>query len=1125
MPSNPDFATDYISFEDDDEFSSEDVRVRKQLTFIGASAVSLLCYDKESEVANILQTDPKYKLIKENDIISDIWSLSSITGEPNPSEDYAAPLIAWSVRLQVLYIGFRGSHCAKDILTNIDVRQPSAEDLASRFHAGFLHRARFYSELIRRLAHKYNIVVCGHSLGGAMATIAAYLTMAGDNDIYSVANVWAEETPTTNTDSATDAPVKISTITFGAPSMMVVEPAGTTAALPRSLMQNFHHLVNRDDIVPFIVNSGIRTANKILTNARNLLKVAPIWPEAQWVFNVLARVFEIWTRNNCPFGHYGRLYLLDTVGGDGSKKRCHSITTSRQIPETPAVELRFHSMAHYKLCLGQTLANRTRFSDMNFATVMTSTQFYQDCLPFPAAVEDCEGTVYPDKIVLSATIKVPLIQFFTKNLVFKIGNQKHYVSDKEWIESSPGSNQGTLKMTYQAPPDATGETLIETAAAIRQTLRLQDSFGRALPIKVLKMDSPVMSRASLKPTDECIRDAMIMGLADQISMIQRLKREGGDRKDSKILSRNAKTVAALVDSLVVNASPMLIKTNFADASKSVEYLWQSLARSKSSTTTEGRKITDKVPPAHLNELQGLLDEIIRKFDMRKSDNPKTAKKEWAEMQTLSEVHLTLQYDILTQSLQDFSQEVYDRDTGSGSEDRIEKVIKQSNRILLVMRFCHAIILTQLETRLELCVELEPETPLMLLAVASGVFSSAQTYSLTMPAGLPGLFLPTVCYLAYGICVNLVIYAPKLVGYFTTKRYQLQGGFEATLEFSQRVLKVKALESSIPECTITDIWNIYNTKGDEHESDVKIECQKLLNSKLEGLADKPPKGYRYVATLAWVEWLFAVGKVGELRTLISDRLYIGVEGPTEAGKSQLLTTLTAAPETAFAAGQGAKFRTTEIQIYTPPNLTAVFCDCPGSDDRNPRIGELPGLFRGLMNIIIFVIPFDGIRSMRTETVYKDIVQFITQSKEPRAFRILMNKIDQMDYDDTVEDLADKVIEHKKAVIEQINRIGNFSADHRIRTLLSLDGTIVRSYESLEDIVQPFSTWAQMSRTGSRALSDCPAGTRRRVKNLDDHQNMYHLAERGVLWDIESLRQWLRSLAPNSVPDSSRILQDS
>lgn len=169
MPPRLDFPSQYIEFKSDEDLTYNEL-LSKRLTFIGAAAVSLLCYENEGERANLLQNHQKYSLVKRLGIVSDVWPLAAVEGElglgqQSPIEDEAAPLVAWSVRLQALFVGFRGTQSARDVLSGIDVRQSATPDLASRFHSGFLLRANPYATLIRQLARKYNVVVCGHSLG------------------------------------------------------------------------------------------------------------------------------------------------------------------------------------------------------------------------------------------------------------------------------------------------------------------------------------------------------------------------------------------------------------------------------------------------------------------------------------------------------------------------------------------------------------------------------------------------------------------------------------------------------------------------------------------------------------------------------------------------------------------------------------------------------------------------------------------------------------------------------------------------------------------------------------------------------------------------------------------------
>jgi hypothetical protein len=61
---------------------------------------------------------------------------------------------------------------------------------------------------------------------------------------------------------------------------------------------------------------------------------------------------------------------------------------------------------------------------------------------------------------------------------------------------------------------------------------------------------------------------------------------------------------------------------------------------------------------------------------------------------------------------------------------------------------------------------------------------------------------------------------------------------------------------------------------------------------------------------------------------------------------------------------------------------------------------------------------------------------------------------------------------------------------------------------------------------KALSDCNPNAKRKIKDPELHHTLYQLAESGILWDIESLRAWLRGLVPNGVPGSKgRVFQNS
>ncbi|KAF3317032.1 hypothetical protein TWF173_001038 [Orbilia oligospora] len=818
-------------------------------------------------------------------------------------------------------------------------------------------------------------------------------------------------------------------------------------------------------------------------------KVLAIWPDAKVFFGILLKLFQSWAEARQPFAHYGIIYLIDPVEGDSTGIiQCYAIITSRQIPQTPKVDLRFHSMEHYNRCLDKTLTDRKELPEIStgLSTTLTSTKFCRDLLPLPEIIKGCKGVVYPTKVVISCPIGPDLLQFCTKNVSFEISPKwkkaEIYKSEKKFRKSTVDASQ-SVPYNY--------------------TIRLVEYCRSKYQAKV-----------------------------------QNLKRNGSQNQEgllqAGVLTEDTRTTAEVVDSLVANATPSLIKKNFANASKIVESIWNSpnetvpLKIENPSGTT-----TLKSEPC-VDELQDFLDKVIQAFQEQNKLpmgffstilGGKPQGKDWESAEVFSKVVSCSKRITFVETLESFGRELYSREVNS--EDRIDRASVQSGRVILIMRFCHIVILTQLDPPIDFCIKFNN---LVVSAITSG----------TITVGRSVLAASGWTYLSYffGIYTGLLAlnWIGLVVEYLTNHTVRVQEGFDKMLQVSIQTLKLQVSEPTSPEVTITDLLEPdYQNSGDR---DTQEKWRKRLDDGLRNMprsqkrnqqweADKIYRSKHYpIATISWSKWLFDVAKIGKLRRSAISQLYISVEGTTGVGKSTLLTTLTAASRDTFNPGLTASSRTTEIQSYTPPGLATVFCDCPGSDDVNPEIRKMARLFRGLMNVIIFVVPFDQIRSKGTNAVFDEITHFIRENKQPRPFRILLGKADQVEYDDTLADLTYKFTKLKKEAIQHISKEGKFAINHQIRTLLKLNGTVVQSNETLQDIVHLYSTHAQMSMAGPRALSDCLQGTCRKVKDPDQHRHLNELAERGLLWDIESLRQWLHNLAPGSVPTSrGRVFQNS
>lgn len=158
MDALPKLSSQYLDFKNHEEGLTEDDLQFKALTLYGASIVSSLCYEDEFSQA---WQGQKFQRAREANIISEILPV----GRQTPGPAQTTPLLAWSVRLQTVFIGFRGTQTAQDVMTSMNVAKVTSPDLATSFHSGFFQQAYPFSVLVKELADKFRVVVCGHSLG------------------------------------------------------------------------------------------------------------------------------------------------------------------------------------------------------------------------------------------------------------------------------------------------------------------------------------------------------------------------------------------------------------------------------------------------------------------------------------------------------------------------------------------------------------------------------------------------------------------------------------------------------------------------------------------------------------------------------------------------------------------------------------------------------------------------------------------------------------------------------------------------------------------------------------------------------------------------------------------------
>lgn len=156
---------DYINFDEQNVDLTDAELINKELTFCAAAAVSHLCGGQENGVTvdESLQQKEEYRFIREHELISSVYSTVPISKKreikPTPA------VIAWSNRLQAIFLGISCTRDMNDSKLNLNVRAQAADAVGSRFYQGLINSSEEFVPLVDRLMQRHKVVVCGHSFG------------------------------------------------------------------------------------------------------------------------------------------------------------------------------------------------------------------------------------------------------------------------------------------------------------------------------------------------------------------------------------------------------------------------------------------------------------------------------------------------------------------------------------------------------------------------------------------------------------------------------------------------------------------------------------------------------------------------------------------------------------------------------------------------------------------------------------------------------------------------------------------------------------------------------------------------------------------------------------------------
>ncbi|KAM0401262.1 hypothetical protein ACHAQC_001943 [Fusarium culmorum] len=1106
--------SDYINFNDQNVGLSGNELINKELTFCAAAAVSRLCDEQEKgvDITECLQQREEFKFIKELGIISAVYTTAPISKQKEIKS--TPPILAWSDRLQTVFLGISCTRDMNDPKLNLSVRAQAADAVGSRFYQGLIDRSGEFVPLIEWLTRRYKLVVCGHSFGGALATASSYLAIF---DHQSVPNAWEE------------SQCGISVITFGSPSCHFAEPQGTSTSWKMHLSRNFHHVINPHDYVPFALNDASRRFKQNLNAIRTPLET--ISPTIKMFWPIFENCLDFLLNKKGKFCHFGCMYSIATeVPGI---QNCLQIQNVEDLPGIPGAREvdEHHKMSHYFHCVkGSIGARLPQETLLESHPTTNSHEFPSMILPMPATVTDCSCVVENDRLTVSFNVSTAIIQYLLREAFFMKEGKEIPLNIIGYIQHPEDNCQASVVLEYIIEDNKVFEHVGKASVALQQGVTLRDIFGRSILVKVGSVKHLGLDKASQPEILESIRLAMVRALVAQTSKVQSIRTQdasiNADTPEAVTeLDEKVRLVVDRIDSLVSDASPHLVIKQMGHAFAILKALWprdfetdQDYMVSVPGQWEIGESDTDLLRDVPVDCPRVLRELITNMFENQKGSTITQAGASLKAWTNEKRPTLTQQFEnvpTLANALKRFSHDLYHRSTDSSR--RTEQATSQFQDVMGVVQLCHLIIITQLDAPYEwYCRSTEGRKK---TSAALGILPSYISWT-SAPALLEtvGLSALSVSSLAMAGGLGAMYYSYRIFNHFLHLHSEyLDLSFPGVLAATLQALGLPPAEpGEMVEKTLLN-----HLKEDAQSSRTPETLEKWRVELEKGLENYPgakDNQWSIIPDYFWAKWLFTVTEVAQLRIQLLDKICIGVQGSTEAGKSQMLTVLTGASKNHFKPGSSSLCRTLGIQSYNSSELGAIFLDSPGFDDQIPQIKYMADVFQELFAIAIIVIPMERTRSEATESALRIAVKSLLNRDDKRPLRILLSQADGLDFHRnnkevfraTLRDVKDQFMSKLRKEVGE-----NFTSFRQQR----FGDGIVCVPETLEDIVKPFSTHAQMDLDGIRALSDCGLKYSCKIERASHFENLCELADSGEIWDIESLRSWLRELSPNSVPMSS------
>ncbi|KAJ4127029.1 hypothetical protein NW768_008650 [Fusarium equiseti] len=848
---------------------------------------------------------------------------------------------------------------------------------------------------------------------------------------------------------------------------------------------------------------------------------------------IFENCLDFLTKKTGKFCHFGCMYSLETkVPGIQNCLQILSIQDLPQIPGAREVD-EYHKMSHYFHCVKSSIGSRLPQDVVPVIDLgISCNEVPSAILPMPDAVASCSCVVDIDRLTISLKVGSTIIQYLFEEAAFKHNEREIPLTIIGCLPDPEDHFKTFVKLEYMIEESAAFGHIGTASVAVQQGIIIRDVFGRSTTIRVVEVKQLGLDKASQSETFESIRLAMVCALVAQTSKVQGLRAidaspDAHSQKKITELDEKARFVVNRIDSLVSDASPHLVANQMGHAFNILKKRWPRDFETDQDPlySIPGKFVSDESDTGLPSDIPDDCPRVLRKLitDMFKSQKGEpvtrggTTIKAWTNANRPTLARQFANVPSFARALEKYSEDLYRRPTDSS--ERTEQAISQFQDMMGVIQLCHLIIITQLDAPYEWYCRFTEGRPMT--SVILGMPPTYFTWT-TIP-GLLGEFVPWA-FSAPGWAIagglGVLYCSSRVINHFLHRHSEyLDLSFSGVL-----IATLQALGLSLTKTDgLVEQVLLEHVKEDLPSSHTSETLEKWRVKLETGLRNHPRVRENQgliKPDYFWSKWLFTVAQVTQLRIQLLDKICIGVQGSTEAGKSQMLTVLTGASKDHFKPGSNSLCRTLGIQSYNSSRLGAIFLDSPGFDDRNSQIKYMADVYQELFAIVIIVIPMERTRSEATESALRIAVKLLRNRDDKRPLRILLSQADGLDFNRkdkrvfkaTLRDVKEQFMSKLR------NELGEESEDFTSFRQQKFGEGIVCVPETLDDIVKPFSTHAQMDLDGIRALSDCCSDYSCKLERASHFENLWELADAGEIWDIESLRSWLRGLAPTSVPMS-------